>query len=141
AALARLAMRGRVVLCGGIAHYNDAAPVPGPKNYLNLVVQRGRMEGFIVLDYFPRAAEAIAAISRWMKEGRFKDRVDVQEGLENAPATLARPSRAKTAASSCCASQTRPEARASTGRASAPPASLAAIFPDAHDSQNRLPEG
>jgi len=25
-----------------------------------------------------------------MKEGRFKDRVDVQEGLENAPATLAR---------------------------------------------------
>ena len=90
AALARLAMRGRVVLCGGIAHYNDAAPVPGPKNYLNLVVQRGRMEGFIVLDYFPRAAEAIAAISRWMKEGRFKDRVDVQEGLENAPATLAR---------------------------------------------------
>src|SRR5438552_2349283 len=36
AALARLAMRGRVVLCGGIARYNDAAPVPGPKNYLNL---------------------------------------------------------------------------------------------------------
>ena len=35
---------------------------------------------------------------------------------------------------SCCASQTRPEARASTGRASAPPASLAAIFPDAHGS-------
>src|SRR5581483_289179 len=55
AALARLAMRGRVVLCGGIARYNDAGQAPGPKNYLNLVVQRGRMEGFIVLDYMPRA--------------------------------------------------------------------------------------
>jgi len=90
AALARLAMRGRVVLCGAIARYNDATQAPGPKNYVNLVSQRGRMEGFIVLDYLPRAAEATAAISRWMKEGRFKDRVDVQEGLENAPATLAR---------------------------------------------------
>jgi len=90
AALARLALRGRVVLCGAIARYNDAAQAPGPKNYLNLLVQRGRMEGFIVLDYLPRAAEAIAAIARWMKEGRFKDRVDVQEGLENAPATLLR---------------------------------------------------
>jgi len=90
AALARLAMRGRVVLCGAIARYNDSTQAPGPKNYLNLLVQRGRMEGFIVLDYFPRAPEATAAIARWMKEGKFKDRVDVQEGLENAPSTLAR---------------------------------------------------
>ncbi|HZR10727.1 MAG TPA: NADP-dependent oxidoreductase [Myxococcales bacterium] len=90
AALARLAMRGRVVLCGGIARYNDAGQAPGPKNYLNLVVQRGRMEGFIVLDYMPRAREAVTALAGWLKEGRLKDRVDVQRGLENAPAALAR---------------------------------------------------
>jgi NADPH:quinone reductase-like Zn-dependent oxidoreductase len=40
AALARLAMRGRVVLCGGIANYNATEPPPGPKSYLNLIVQR-----------------------------------------------------------------------------------------------------
>ena len=90
AALARLAMRGRVVLCGAIARYNDAVQAPGPKNYLNLIVQRGRMEGFVVLDYMPRAAEAVGALSGWLKEGRLKDRVDVQQGLENAPAALAR---------------------------------------------------
>jgi NADPH-dependent curcumin reductase len=90
AALARLAMRGRVVLCGGIAHYNDTGQAPGPKNYLNLVVQRGRMEGFIVLDYLPRAREAVTALAGWLKEGKLKDRVDVQRGLENAPAALAR---------------------------------------------------
>ena len=90
AALARLAMRGRIVLCGGIANYNAAEPPPGPKNYLNLVTVRGRMEGFLVFDYMPRAAEAIGALAGWLNEGKLKSRVDVQQGLENAPATLRR---------------------------------------------------
>ena len=34
AALARLAMRARVVLCGAIANYNATDQPPGPKNYL-----------------------------------------------------------------------------------------------------------
>jgi len=90
AALARLAMRGRVVLCGAIANYNATEPGPGPKNYFNLVVQRGRMEGFIVTDYMPRAAEAIGELAAWLQEGKLKNQVDVQHGLENAPATLRR---------------------------------------------------
>ena len=90
AALARLAMRGRVVLCGGIANYNATEPPPGPKNYLNLVVQRGRMEGFLVHDYMSRAPEAIAALAGWVQQGKIKNKVDVQQGLENAPATLRR---------------------------------------------------
>ena len=88
--LLSLALRGRIVLCGGIAAYNDSSPKDGPANYLALVSKRGRMEGFIVLDYFPRAAEAVTALSAWMREGRLKDRVDVVHGLENAPAALLR---------------------------------------------------
>jgi NADPH-dependent curcumin reductase CurA len=90
AALARIAMRGRVVLCGGIAAYDAAEPPPGPRNYLNLISKRGRMEGFIVLDYLPRAAEALDALAGWVKAGKLKHRIDVQHGLENAPATLRR---------------------------------------------------
>jgi NADPH-dependent curcumin reductase len=90
AALSRLAMRGRVVLCGAIARYNDTAQAPGPKNYLNLLVRRGRMEGFIILDHMAKAGAAAAELAGWVREGRLKDRVDVQHGLENAPATLAR---------------------------------------------------
>ena len=89
AALARLAMRGRVVLCGGIANYNATEPPPGPKNYLNLVTKRGRMEGFLVLDYMARAGEAIAALAGWVQAGKIKHKVDVQHGLENAPADAA----------------------------------------------------
>jgi NADPH-dependent curcumin reductase len=90
AALARLAMRGRVVLCGAIANYNATEQPPGPKNYLNLLLQRGRMEGFIVLDYMPRASEAVTALAGWVQAGNIKYEVDVQHGLENAPATLRR---------------------------------------------------
>ena len=90
AALARLAMRGRVVLCGAISRYSDDRPAPGPSNYLNLLTRRGRMEGFIVIDYLPRAAEAVGALAGWLREGKLKDRIDVQEGFERAPAALAR---------------------------------------------------
>jgi NADPH-dependent curcumin reductase CurA len=89
-ALAHLAMRGRVVLCGAIANYNDATPPPGPKNYLSLLVRRGRMEGFIVTDFMKRVPEAVAALAGWVASGELVDRVDVQEGLENAPRTLQR---------------------------------------------------
>lgn len=89
-ALARLALRGRIVLCGGIASYNDSEPRPGPKNYLNLIVKRGRMEGFLILDYLPRAPEAVKELFQWVKEGKLVDRVDVSEGLETAPDALNR---------------------------------------------------
>jgi NADPH-dependent curcumin reductase len=90
AALAFLAMHGRVVICGAISTYNDQTAAPGPKNYLNLLSRRGRMEGFLVLDYLHRAAEAVSAIAGWLGEGKFKDRVDVVDGFENAPAALGR---------------------------------------------------
>jgi len=79
-----------VVLCGGISRYNEERPAPGPANYLNLVIQRGRMEGFLVLDCYHRAAEAMAVLSDWLREGKLKNRVDVTEGFENAPAALGR---------------------------------------------------
>jgi NADPH-dependent curcumin reductase len=88
--LARLAMRGRIVLCGAIAVYNDVEPAPGPKYLSNLIIKRGRMEGFIVSDFMKRAPEAVAALAGWVSSGQLVDRVDVQEGLEKAPATLRR---------------------------------------------------
>jgi len=64
--------------------------VTGQAKDLNLIVRRGRMEGFIVTDYMPRAAEAIGALAGWVQAGKLKNKVDVQHGLENAPETLRR---------------------------------------------------
>lgn len=88
--LALLARRGRVVLCGAIAQYNDEAPAPGPRNLSQLIIRRGRMEGFLALDYMGRVSEAFLDLYAWVTEGTLKYRVDVLNGLENAPAALAR---------------------------------------------------
>ncbi len=90
AALLALARHGRVVICGAISTYTQSGPVTGPRNYLRLLTQRGRMEGFLTSDFLPRAPEAIARLAEWWREGKLRQRVDVVEGFENAPAALAR---------------------------------------------------
>jgi hypothetical protein len=90
AVLGQIAMRARVVLCGGISGYNEATPPPGPRNLMNLVVQRARMEGFIILDSVARFGEGVAKLSAWVRNGDIVHQEDIQHGLENAPRTLLR---------------------------------------------------
>jgi NADPH-dependent curcumin reductase CurA len=91
-ALARLANGARVVLCGAISQYNDlGTKLPsGPRNYFNLVLHGARMEGFLVFHFLQRYPEAIAEMSKWFAEGKLKNQVDLQHGLENAPKTIIR---------------------------------------------------
>ena len=83
-----LNLQARVVLCGGISSYNAVEPPPGPRNYMQLVLKRARMEGFIVIDYLPRFGEAITQLSAWLADGSLVDRHHVVEGLERAPEAL-----------------------------------------------------
>lgn len=89
-ALAHLALRGRVVLCGAISQYEDLSAAYGPPNYLNLLSRRGRMEGFIVLDYAHRFMEGAMALGALIAEGKLKHKTTVLEGLEAAPEALRR---------------------------------------------------
>ncbi len=89
-ALRNLAMHARVVICGAISQYNATEPPKGPANYLALLVQRARMEGFVVMDFQARYAEGQAQLARWLTEGKLHYREDVVEGLENAPKALLR---------------------------------------------------
>jgi NADPH-dependent curcumin reductase len=88
AALGQLALHGRVVLCGAISQYDTADLAPGPRNVINLIPQRGRMQGFILLDYRDRFLEAIPQLVQWVQEGRIRYAEDVVDGLENAPAAF-----------------------------------------------------
>jgi len=89
-ALANLARGARIVICGSISRYNLEEKPPGPRNYYNIVAQRGRMEGFVVIDFLPRAAEATADLLRGVQDGQIVWKVDVQKGFENIPQTLRR---------------------------------------------------
>ncbi len=70
AALANLAMHGRVVICGAIAQYNDTEAPTGPKNYWKLLVNRGTMRGFLVFDHAMEYAVARRRLADWVRGGQ-----------------------------------------------------------------------
>ncbi len=90
AVLGRINKHARLVICGLISQYNAEEPVPGPFNFANILVKSARVEGFIVLDFLHRAGQALQDLGRWLAEGKLQYRVDVVEGLENAPSALNR---------------------------------------------------
>jgi NADPH-dependent curcumin reductase CurA len=78
----------RIVICGMISQYNAVKPVPGPYNFRNILTQRARAEGFIVLDYANRYDEAYQDLAKWASEGKIQYRVDVVDGLIEAPSAI-----------------------------------------------------
>ena len=77
-------------MCGAISVYNDLEHTPPLKNHNRLMVVRARMEGMLVTDYAARFAAAGADLARWVAEGRVRNRVDIVDGLEQAPQALQR---------------------------------------------------
>ena len=88
AVLTRLALKARVVICGAISQYNNKEAVKGPANYLSLLVNRARMEGFVVMDHAENFAKAGMEMARWLAQGKPKSKEHIVEGLETFPETL-----------------------------------------------------
>jgi NADPH-dependent curcumin reductase CurA len=88
AALANLARGARVVICGAISQYNSTEGVKGPANYLSLLVNSARMEGFIVFNFAARYAEGVRELATWRAMGKLKTREDIVEGFQTFPETL-----------------------------------------------------
>jgi NADPH-dependent curcumin reductase len=85
--LAHLAMGARVVICGAISQYNNAA-IEGPKNYMKIVTARGIITGIIVFDFLNRYPEAVLQISDWLTEGVIETKEDIYEGIKQFPSVL-----------------------------------------------------
>ena len=88
AALGRLAVHARVVYCGAISSYNASSPPPGPRNYMQVLIRRARLEGFLVFDYVERIDEALAELVPLVRSGQLRYREDIRQGLDSAPAAL-----------------------------------------------------
>ena len=89
AVLANLALRARVVLCGMIEAYSLDSPPPGP--FLGPVVgARATMKGLVVYDWMHKLPELLRVVGNWIREGSFRYREDVTEGLDQAPEAFCR---------------------------------------------------
>ena len=88
AVLSRLSFKARVIICGAISQYNNKEAVKGPSNYLSLLVNRARMEGFVVMDYADRYGAAGQEMAGWLAKGQLKSREDIVEGLQTFPEML-----------------------------------------------------
>lgn len=90
AALRRMRLFGRVVMCGAISGYDklgsDVVTGPGIPSQLaaNIVSSRLRLQGFILSDYLTDFPQATAELSAWVKQGKIKNLETVVDGLPNA---------------------------------------------------------
>ena len=90
-ALRRLARGARIVLCGAVSQYNATEAPKGPSNYMQLLVARASMTGFVIFDYAKRYPEGIAQLAKWLDSGELKSYEDLVEGqITDFPETLLR---------------------------------------------------
>jgi NADPH-dependent curcumin reductase CurA len=80
AVLARMNPFGRVALCGLISGYNATELPPGPKNVGAILINRLRVQGFIVFDFLDKYPAALAALGGFYKEGKLRFREDIRPG-------------------------------------------------------------
>jgi len=87
AVLRRLNPFSRIALCGLIAEYNLPEPL-GAKMIRSLLVNRAKLQGFIVSDRQDLYMRAATQLARWVAQGKIKYHETVAEGLRSAPAAF-----------------------------------------------------
>lgn len=83
--LSQINIGARIPLCGYISAYAATEAQVGVQNLSVLISKRATIQGFLVLDYFERAAEAVQTLAGWLGEGKLEYKSDIREGLENTP--------------------------------------------------------
>lgn len=75
-----MARGARVVICGAISQYNADDELRGPANYMQLLVARASMTGFVIFDYADRYREGVVQLADWLRSGELRSREQVIEG-------------------------------------------------------------
>lgn len=86
--LKRINKFARISLCGFISSYNEEKLQPGPSYFPQILLQRAKIQGFIITDYAPRWHEAVKELQIWVNSGKIKYKEDIVQGIENAPKAL-----------------------------------------------------
>ncbi|MFG2980087.1 NADP-dependent oxidoreductase [Streptomyces sp. NPDC048258] len=84
AAISSLNVNGRATLCGAIAHYNDTDAAPGPRNLMQVIGKRLRLQGILVNDHAGLQQQFVQDVAGWLRSGELRYDETVVEGVENA---------------------------------------------------------
>jgi NADPH-dependent curcumin reductase CurA len=84
AMLRLMSAHSRIAICGLISQYNATEPY-GYRNLRSVLVNRVRMQGFIVSDRMELWKPALAELGELHAQGRLKYRESVAQGLASAP--------------------------------------------------------
>jgi len=76
----------RIAVCGLISQYNGEPYAM--KNIRSVLINRVRMQGFIVFDHLPRWPVALQELREHVACGRIKYRESIAEGLRQAPSAF-----------------------------------------------------
>jgi NADPH-dependent curcumin reductase CurA len=91
AAMGLMRLRGRILVVGRIAlAAKFGQPDIGVRHLGQMLVNRLRMEGFLVFDYVDRYPEGLRQLAAWVREGKLRYREDIAEGLESTPKAFLR---------------------------------------------------
>ena len=83
-----LALGARITVCG-TASLQEWEPIPqGPRIHRQLMINRARMTGFLVLDYNARYMEAVDQLAIWVRSGQISTREHILDGMDHAPGAL-----------------------------------------------------
>ncbi len=80
---------GRIICCGAVSQYDQAAPQSGPRGVPGIIVtKRLTLKGFIVMDFDDQKEIAEQELKQWLKNGKIIAAEDILEGIENTPEGL-----------------------------------------------------
>lgn len=77
----------RVPFCGYISEYDDSANY-GVRHLRSLLVNRVRLQGFIISEHLDIWDRALADLSGWLHAGKLNYRETIADGLKSAPAAF-----------------------------------------------------
>lgn len=84
AAFRNMAAHGRMIFCGFISAYNGEKD-PDPIDMTTIIRRRLTLKGFTMPDHYDAYPMMFAELGKMMMQGKLKYRLDVEDGLENAP--------------------------------------------------------